>query len=950
MKKIVFLPYDMDTAIGINNEGALVFSYNLEDVDTLESGADIFNGQQSVLWKNVRAAFYDEIKTMYQGLRSTGALSYAKVEQRFEEHQGKWPEAIFNEDAFFKYLEPLIQDGTGSYLSMLQGSKAEQRKWWLYNRFRYLDSKYNAGDALTDVIQLRGYAKDNITVIPYADIYPAVKYGSYLVTARGARTAPTTLVCPLDNVNDTEIYIYSASQLASVGDLSGFMVGFADFSMATKLQHLKIGDGSADYSNGNLTELTLGNNTLLKTLDVRNCPNLGTEEQKAVDVSGCTNIEEVYLGGTAISGCTLPNGGVLKTLQLPGTITNLTIRNQPALATLEMPSYANITTLRLENLGEAVNTYEILRQVAANTRVRVLGFTWEAENSEAIFAFLDFLDTMRGLDENGNNLDKAQVRGTIHVENILGSELATIHERYPDITVEARHITSNLFYYTYDGATLLYTEPIVDGGNGGAYTGKPSRPSTAANTFSFIGWSKKPNSTTVDADALTNVTADRKVYAAYSITGRTYTVYFYNGNSLLQTVPNVPYGGNATYTGATPVSPDGSAEEYPFEGWSPSPTNIQGNTSCYAQYGSPREVAEIEDSWEEILAAVANGTAARRYKIGNYKPLDLGAQGVVNMQIAAKNKDALADGSGTAALTWISLELLNTSRRMNPSLVGVQPAVVFNPNSSYQWAAMEGNANKYESTNAGKGSTTSMGCWLVKVPTAGQLTINYTQSGEKGYDYLTLYVNGEEVFNGKNSSQDYSGTHTVALSPNVEVTVCATFTKDGSGDKGNDKGSIEFVATDLEVTIPTSSVTIKDAVPATEGTGSIGGWEKTEMRAYLKDTVKPLIPELVRNAIKEVTKTQPAYNTNQTSFTQTTMDDVWIPSYAECFGTTSMYKGLFENMNANRIKKKVGATSASWWWLRSAATGNGFYNVYSSGNYYGNNASSAGGVALGFCT
>jgi len=43
------------------------------------------------------------------------------------------------------------------------------------------------------------------------------------------------LECPLDNVNDTEIYIYSASQLASVGDLSGFKVGFADFSMATKL-------------------------------------------------------------------------------------------------------------------------------------------------------------------------------------------------------------------------------------------------------------------------------------------------------------------------------------------------------------------------------------------------------------------------------------------------------------------------------------------------------------------------------------------------------------------------------------------------------------------------------------------------------------------------------------------------------------------------------------------
>lgn len=100
-KKIVFLPYDFDTAIGINNEGSLVFSYNLEDTDRTAGGADVFNGQQSVLWKNLREMFPDELRTMYQNLRSTGALSYAKVEKMFEDHQGKWPEAIFNEDAWF---------------------------------------------------------------------------------------------------------------------------------------------------------------------------------------------------------------------------------------------------------------------------------------------------------------------------------------------------------------------------------------------------------------------------------------------------------------------------------------------------------------------------------------------------------------------------------------------------------------------------------------------------------------------------------------------------------------------------------------------------------------------------------------------------------------------------------------------------------------------------------
>ena len=102
-KKIVWFPYDFDSSIGCNNEGSLVFSYNLEDIDQTASGADVFNGQQSVLWKNLREMFAPELKAMYQNLRSTGALSYAKVEKMFEDHQAKWPEAIFNEDAWFKY-------------------------------------------------------------------------------------------------------------------------------------------------------------------------------------------------------------------------------------------------------------------------------------------------------------------------------------------------------------------------------------------------------------------------------------------------------------------------------------------------------------------------------------------------------------------------------------------------------------------------------------------------------------------------------------------------------------------------------------------------------------------------------------------------------------------------------------------------------------------------------
>lgn len=71
--------------------------------------------------------------------------------------------------------------------------------------------------------------------------------------------------------------------------------------------------------------------------------------------------------------------------------------------------------------------------------------------------------------------------------------------------------------------------------------------------------------------------------------------------TLLQTVQNVPYGGSATYTGNTPVSSEGSAEDYPFEGWQPTGKNITGDTSCYAQFGSPLEVKEITDDWQRLL-------------------------------------------------------------------------------------------------------------------------------------------------------------------------------------------------------------------------------------------------------------------------------------------------------------------------------------------------------------
>ena len=931
------LPYDFDTAIGINNEGALAFSYNLEDIDQTSGGADVFNGQQSVLWINLRQGFFDEIKAMYQSLRSSGVLSYAVVEQMFEAHQSKWPEAIFNEDAYFKYLQPLIDDGSAAYLTMLQGSKAEQRKWWLYNRFRYMDSKYNAGDALTDVITVRGYAKSNITVTPYADVYASVKYGSYLVQTRAARNQSYTLVCPLDNVNDTEIYIYSASQLASVGDLSGLMVGYAEFSMGTKLQSLKIGDSSSSYSNGNLTELYLGNNTLLQTLDVRNCPNL----TQAVDISGCVNIENVYFDGTAITGLTLPNGGVLRKLHLPGTVTNLTVRNQTRITEFVMPDFSNITTLRLENVPSVIDEAAILREIDANSRVRLIGFHWDLDSEDEIDELYDILDTMRGLDENGNNTAHAQLAGTIHVPSGSQSVFDAFRERYPDVIITADTYYVQVFYYSYNGSELIFTE-ILNPGESAEYARPYPRTSDGMYDYHFLGWNVEKNQYSVTEGCQDTVTEDRTLYAAYSRSLRQFPVYFYNNEgTLLQTVENITYGSSASYTGSTPQA-ETNPTWYTFTGWSPQPTNITGPTSCYAQYEFTLLEESITDSWSDILANINNGQYVARYHVGDTKLLNLGSEGYVLMQVAGLDMDDLAVGTGKAAITWISQQLLVTSRRWNPALV---------TNYAYKdvagWKLQSGQT--YRSQNV-YNVETARATWTVTATTAGTLSVKYKTSNGAATNSISITVNGTSVASGYHSTTQ--ATHTVSCAAGDTVTVVAEYAQTSASL--NYYGEIAFSSTgtiSVSMNAETCSTGYIDSYQ--EGTGTIGGWDASELGAYYNTTLYNLIPEEVRAGIKTVIKCHPAYDTDGQSFTQTSWLDVWAPSQTEIFGSASstgqpFYSELFPDQ-ASRVKYKTGASSAASWWLRTPAASGYLRHISNVGSMGTYGAGSDDCLALGFC-
>ena len=407
----------------------------------------------------------------------------------------------------------------------------------------------------------------------------------------------------------------------------------------------------------------------------------------------------------------------------------------------------------------------------------------------------------------GNNVDSyALAVGYIQaIEKATGNEITF----YSNLISTTYNKCSQLCTVTfYNDATLLKTGKAAYGDNI-IYSGEiPTKASTQQYDYNFLGWNTNPSALTADANALANVTSDRTVYAIFAQTTRTYTVTFYNESTVLETVYNVPYGGAATYTGATPTS---SQAGYIFSGWSPSNTNITADTSCYAQFVDEDMYESISDTWSEIIANVSNGTYSTKYQVGDTKKIDLGTEGEVIMTIVGIDADDLADNSGKAPITWISKQLLKTSHRMNP--------------------------------------------------------------------------------------QKQSGT---------------------------------------------------------SGTGTLGGWEACEMRSYLINTIKPLMPSEVRNALKTVKKYSKIYNTSETAVNNVVSnDDIWIPSVYEVnltgFDTSGItYSTAFPD-NASRIKHKVGG-SAAWWWLRSAYGTYYFSAVNGDGSDGSNGASLSYGVAVGFCT
>lgn len=100
--------------------------------------------------------------------------------------------------------------------------------------------------------------------------------------------------------------------------------------------------------------------------------------------------------------------------------------------------------------------------------------------------------------------------------------------------------------------------------------------------------------------------------------------------------------------------------KFPFDGligWLMGKSNTPAQPSL-PESGVDPTTREITDSWEQIQIAINEGVHATRYQLGDTKAFTHETYGDVVMQIVAFDADDKADGTGKAAITWVSKDII----------------------------------------------------------------------------------------------------------------------------------------------------------------------------------------------------------------------------------------------------------------------------------------------------
>ena len=450
--------YDCDTILGVRNDGRLKYSWDVDEntvdpeLSTEEKTVYAYAGHDSVLWKNLREQFPEELQAAYRRIRER--MSNSTIFKMFDDEQSaKFCERIYNLDALNKYVEPktlgveVNQDGSVtnvkySYLEAMQGSRKSHRHWWITNRMGLFDARYSTGQYTATDISFKGNSAAGATVkaTPLRDFYFEFRReGDTMVHQKVTKDVEWSYTYnQMANIG-TIFHLYGGEWMKKL-DLSAWG-GFTDMSLPTLpvLEELILGSSEKTYA---LTELVLGTKIpMLRKLEVVNYTNL-----PSLDLSGCNRLEEVNASGcTKMSTITFAEGALINKLHLPENFQTLVLRSMQYIEwdAITFDAKNNLTGLWIENCalidGKKVFD-EMFALKGALKYVRITGINLEGDGSD-LKVWYD--SGIGGIDAQGITTNtRCKLVGNYKLTKYLDEEVyAKYAERFDELNIRQPQYT-----------------------------------------------------------------------------------------------------------------------------------------------------------------------------------------------------------------------------------------------------------------------------------------------------------------------------------------------------------------------------------------------------------------------------------------------------------------------------------------------------------------------------
>lgn len=595
--------YDMDTALGINNNGQMVFSAGIEDTDKDVSGW-IYNEAESVIWRRVRENMYNQLAALYIRLKGD-CFNAENLINEFDTLQAQFPEELWRADFERKYYRPFRDSNETTYLNdMANGRKKYQRRQFERNMAIYINSKYqrNGSYIENDHISFRPQftwtagRNTEIIIKPYSTMYINFALGNYDNTQDVMTGISNTIFKRVErgeefvinaadyihDYNNIQCIIYNASRIMYLDGLGNFQCKQFILGSAKKLSVLKL--GSETYVNQSMASIdNMGLSAglpLLEELDLTNI--IFTNPPSVFALENFPLLKKLNASRCNIQSFTFKDGGMLENITFSPSLTRINFNNlyrladtydenQELVPAVVLEGTANLTSYN--SVNSYSNSYQIVKDMLANagingiTELKLNDIDWTIGNIVELEPLVQLKEKL------GDNM---YLEGTIHV---TGNYSDIEVNQYKDLLGKITFDTDNGTFvqkckvnfweskYIRNGVevpeeliTSTYVEcntPITDIYANATADELPKRDPTIESVFTFgsynlqrnyvpySGWSFSKTGDKEEQIAngqLASWEPEMNLYTLYNSTPHLYTVQWKVGNTVIKEAADQKYG------------------------------------------------------------------------------------------------------------------------------------------------------------------------------------------------------------------------------------------------------------------------------------------------------------------------------------------------------------------------------------------------------------------------